>query len=73
MKTGRFVHEPPGLSSLLRAVILEGQALQWVTTLLSDSGNPNVRERSGACGNVSYGEIRNPLHKRKGACRKLSA
>jgi hypothetical protein len=27
-----------------------------------DSGNPTVRDERGACGNVSEGGIRNPLH-----------
>ena len=36
-----------------------------------DSGNPTVRDRRGACGNVNQGETRNPLHNRKGADRKL--
>jgi len=31
-----------------------------------DSGNPTVRDERGACGNVSYGGTRNPLHKPKG-------
>jgi hypothetical protein len=30
-----------------------------------DSGNPTVRDERGAYGNVSYGGIRNPLHKLK--------
>ena len=30
------------------------------------SGNPTVRDERGACGNVSHGGIRNPLHKPKG-------
>jgi hypothetical protein len=37
-----------------------------------DSGNPTVRDRRGALGNVVYGGIRNPSHNRKSACRKLS-
>jgi hypothetical protein len=36
-----------------------------------DSGNPTVRDERGACGNVSYGGIRNPPHNRKDASRKL--
>ena len=31
-----------------------------------DSGNPTVRDERGACGNVNYGGIRNPLHSPKG-------
>src|SRR5215468_11703344 len=38
-----------------------------------DSGKPTVRDERGACGNVNHGGIRNPLHNRKGAGRKLSA
>lgn len=30
-----------------------------------DSGHPTVRDERGAYGNVSYGGIRNPLHKLK--------
>ncbi len=37
-----------------------------------DSGNPTVRDRRGAYGNVGYGGTRNPPHNRKGACRSLS-
>jgi len=37
-----------------------------------DSGNPTVRDRRGALGNVVYGGIRIPPHNRKSACRKLS-
>jgi len=31
-----------------------------------DSGKPTVRDDRGACGNVGYGGIRNPLHIPKG-------
>ncbi len=37
-----------------------------------DSGNPTVRDRRGALGNVVYGGTRIPPHNRKSACRKLS-
>ncbi len=37
-----------------------------------DSGNPTVRDRREAYGNVGYGGTRNPPHNRKGACRSLS-
>jgi hypothetical protein len=31
-----------------------------------DPGNPTVRDRRGACGNVDYGETMNPPHIPKG-------
>ena len=37
-----------------------------------DSGNPTVRDERGAYGNVSYGGIRNPLHKLKRCMLPLS-
>jgi hypothetical protein len=37
-----------------------------------DAGNPTARDERGACGNVNHGGMRNPLHNRKGAGRKLS-
>jgi hypothetical protein len=36
-----------------------------ITDCQPDSGNPTVRDERGAYGNVSYGGIRNPLHKLK--------
>jgi hypothetical protein len=43
-----------------------------------DLGNPTVRDERGACGNVNYGGIRNPLHIPKGCmsetlCLRLRA
>ena len=37
-----------------------------ITGRQPDSGNPTVRDERGACGNVNYGGIRNPLHSPKG-------
>ena len=37
-----------------------------ITDRQPDSGNPTVRDERGACGNVSHGGIRNPLHRLKG-------
>ena len=41
---------PTGLGSLFKA----------------NAANPTVRDERGACGNVSHGGTRNPLHKPKG-------
>jgi len=51
---------------------LNGKGAGEMPLLPPDSGNPTVRDERGACGNVSYGGTRNPLHNRKGAGRKLS-
>src|SRR5215831_16941010 len=49
-----------------------------ITDCQPGSGNPTVRDERGACGNVSYGGIRNPLHTLKRCmsetlCLKLRA
>jgi hypothetical protein len=52
---------------------LFGKATRGKPRSEPDWGNPTVRDRRGACGNVNQGGTRNPRHNRKGACRKLSA